>query len=356
VILGTVNVGGLLSLQHHPRVKKVVGTPRLSLVRPVRQAAASPKRKQTWGIERLNVPALWNQGLSGIGIKVGHLDTGVDGRHPALRGAIADFAVINNRGVPSPEAPRDSGYHGTHTAGTIAGRPVANRHIGVAPGAALASAAVIEGGDVVARILGGLDWVLEQGVRIVSLSLGFRGWVEDFLPIVDLLRDRDVLPIVAVGNEGAGTGRSPGNYPKVLSVGALDKDDTVPVFSSSQAFLHETSQARRIVPVLVAPGVDVISAVPNGRYQSMDGTSMATPHIAGLAALLMEAKPDGSAADIERAIYSSCSHPESALTDRANHGLPDGVRALAELGVTIRSGGSRQRRNSSPTRPNRKRR
>jgi subtilisin family serine protease len=84
-------------------------------------------------------------------------------------------------------------------------------HVGVAPGALLHCARVIEGGDIVARILGGMDWALGQGVRVLSMSLGIRGLVPDFQDIIDILRLNRVLPVIAAGNEGPGSSRSPGN-------------------------------------------------------------------------------------------------------------------------------------------------
>ena len=202
------------------------------------------------------------------------------------------------------------------------------RHVGVAPKAKLASAIVIEGGNVIARVLGGMDWALGEGVRILSISLGLRGWWDDFIPITRILRARGVLPVMAVGNEGPGSSRSPGNYPEALSIGASDDTDAVADFSSSQRFRRRIDP---IVPDLVAPGVNVISAVPRGRYEAFDGSSMATPHVAGLAALLMEAKPNATVAEIQRAIYASCSRPAGMLTDRGNRGIPDGVAALRRL-------------------------
>lgn len=132
----------------------------------------------------------------------------------------------------------------------------------------------------------------------------------------------------AVGNEGPGTSRSPGNYPEALSVGASDDDGVVADFSSSQRFRRGRDP---IVPDLVAPGVNTISARPGGGYQAMDGTSMATPHIAGLAALLFEARPAASAADVERAIFKSSVLGGGMVPERANRGLPNGPRALAAL-------------------------
>jgi len=174
-----------------------------------------------------------------------------------------------------------------------------------------------------------MDWAIAQEVRVLSLSLGFRGWWDDFLALTTLLRERNVLPVFAVGNEGPGTSRSPGNYAEALSVGAHDNQKHVAYFSSSQRF---DRKADAIVPDLVAPGVSVTSAKPGGGYQSMDGSSMATPHVAGLAALLMEARPERTAAEIEAAIFASCRLADGMTEDRAHRGMPDGVRALAALG------------------------
>jgi subtilisin family serine protease len=143
---------------------------------------------------------------------------------------------------------------------------------------------VIEGGDVLARVLGGMDWAVGQGVRVLSMSLGLRGWWDDFQGLTRLLRERNILPVFAIGNEGPGTSRSPGNYPESLSVGAHDPEWKVAEFSSSQRF---TRRRQPLVPDLVAPGVGVVSAKQGGGWQVMDGTSMATPHVAGAGVLLM---------------------------------------------------------------------
>lgn len=331
VAFGNVTAEGLAALRHDDAVSTVTGAPPLSLIRPQRAASARLTRKATWGITALDVPELWKQGLTGKGVLVGHLDTGVDGKHPALRTAIAAFAEFDRLGrmvTPAPK-PYDSDDHGTHTAATIAGRPVQGKSVGVAPKADLASAMVIEGGQVVARVLGGMDWAVGQGVRVLSMSLGFQGWWTDFVPVMQILRERNVLPVMAVGNEGAGTSRSPGNYSEVLSVGAVDEAGHVVDFSSSQRFKRRKDA---IVPDLVAPGAGIIAARPGGGFQLMDGTSMATPHVAGLAALLFESKPDASAAVVENAIFGSCDRPPGMAPERGNRGMPNGPRAVELLG------------------------
>ncbi len=331
VMFGTVDRKGLAGLRaNKKRVAGVCAAPRFSLIRPMRVSAAALTTPVTWGIEALGVEKLWDRGFTGKGVLVGHLDTGTDGTHPTLTGAIANFAEFDFLGgevSPAPAA-HDTDDHGTHTAATIAGRPVGGRAMGVAPGATLASAIVIEGGQVIARILGGMNWAVGQGVRVLSMSLGLRGFLDDFLPVTRILRSRNILPVFAVGNEGPGTSRSPGNYSEALSVGACNASLRMANFSSSQRFVRQRDP---IVPDMIGPGVDVISAKPGGGFQSMDGTSMATPHIAGLAAVLLEARPGATVARLESAIFRSCKRPPGVTQSRGGRGFPDASRALALL-------------------------
>lgn len=331
VCLGTVDRDGLAALRSDNSVESVAGTPPMSLIRPRVTAATKLESKFTWGLESLEIKKLWDQGLDGKDVLVGHLDTGVDGKHPAFKNdAIFDFTEFDPLGkeITPKSLAYDSGDHGTHTAATIAGRAVSGKYIGVAPKAKLASAMVIEGGNVVARVIGGMDWAIGKGVRVLSMSLGFPGWWTEFLGLTKILRARGILPVFAVGNEYAGRSRSPGNYWQAVSVGACNKDAEVSDFSSSQLFKRKKDP---IVPDLVAPGEGIISAKPGGGYQSMDGTSMATPHIAGLAALLWQAKPHATANQIEKAIYASCERSPQMSPLRANRGMPNAPKALQHL-------------------------
>ena len=327
--LGYVDASGLTGLCASPNVRDVVRAEMPSLIRPVQAQLTQPPAQPTWGVTRIGAPPMWGQGYKGQGVLVGHVDTGVDGNHPALAGAIADFAEFDLNGNEVPGvSPWDSDDHGTHTAGSIVGRSSPNAAFGVAPEAKLLSAMVIEGGNVIARILGGMEWAVEKGVSILSASLGLRGQGAAFQALVDALRQNNVLPVFAVGNEGPGTSRYPGNYHNALSVGACDDQDRVADFSGSQRFLHPSP---RIVPDLVAPGVNILSCVPNGRFASMNGTSMAAPHVAGLAALLLSAEPSATADDLEQAIQASCRRPTGMDAQRGGLGIPEASRALALL-------------------------
>jgi subtilisin family serine protease len=327
--IGYVDAGGLAALEADPQIGKVVHAPELSLIRPVETQAAKLSSGTSWGVRRLKADRLWAAGFTGKGVVVGHLDTGVDGSHPALNGAIGAFAEFDMAGdkVANAQA-SDSGEHGTHTAGIIAGRSGLKGSFGMAPDARLASAMVIEGGQVVDRILAGLDWMIAEGVRIMSMSLGLRGFTPAFQAVIDALCAANVLPIIAIGNEGPNTSRSPGNYANALSVGAIDEHDQIPDFSGSQQFDRPDNA---LTPDLVAPGAAILSCVPGGAYKIMDGTSMATPHVAGLAALLLSAEKNATAIQLKQAILDSCALPAGVLQARGNRGVPDAEKAFAAL-------------------------
>lgn len=341
---GAVTMDGLTAMRQHKAVARVSEANGLRMIRPIPYAAAAtaahparPEKGPTWGIRALKVDALWAEGLTGAGVLVGHLDTGIDGAHPMLEDAIEKAAVFDLVGQlrKAPKPPSDSGEHGTHTAGTIAGRAVEQVQVGVAPGARLLTAEVIEGGDSIARVLGGMNWVLTHGARVLSLSLGWPSYTESFLSIVEALRANECLPVIASGNESEGSTRSPGNYAQALSVGAVGPNGRVAPFSSSEVMNRDQD---RIVPDIVAPGVDIWSASPGGGFQMMQGTSMATPHVAGLAALLFEAQPDASVAQVEAAIFASAIRTAHLTETRAGRGVPHAVAALKHLQKLVETG------------------
>ena len=300
------------------RVEAVLGVP--SLASPL--AGQSP----AWGISALKADQV---PLTGKGVRVGHLDSGVDTAHPVLgSGKVERFAVIDRYGYAYETDPFDAGWHGTHTAATIAGwsRPGKAR-IGVAPDAALACAVVFDSHTDVrhsfARLLGGMNWAVEQGIRVLNMSVGIPAGMEDpngFSEVIRVLRARGVLPVCAIGNDGAATSIAPGNYSGVLSVGASHRDGELWYQSGS-------------TPSLIAPGVAIISAFPTtrrgGDWAVASGTSAAAAHIAGLAALLLEAPCHPTVADVERAILDSC--VPNGDPRRAGRGIPDAQRALALL-------------------------
>lgn len=329
VVVGLVDEQGATALEKHSEVEEVQPAEPLSLIRPVQVAPAVYTPRVSWGIRKIGADKLWAKGLTGKGVRVGHLDTGVDGNHPALKGKIQGFAEFDFFGDRVANArPHDTEEHGTHTAGTICGGKIRGMAIGVAPDAEFYSALVIEGGNTLLRVLSGLEWCLEENVRVLSLSLGIRGFTPFALAITRRLRQQGVLPVFAIGNEGPNTSRSPGNYPEALSVGAMDVKKRVALFSSSIVFNRQEEPKQ---PNVVAPGVGVVSAKAGGGGLSLNGTSMATPHVAGLAALLWQAKPEATVNQIEQAILNTCEVLKKDDPLRFGRGLVNGPRALQWL-------------------------
>jgi subtilisin family serine protease len=331
VIIGFADPDGVAELASDPEIALLTPAPVPSLIRPVRRAPARARAAATtaWGLAAVKAPSLWEAGIRGAGVRIGQLDTGVDGRHPALRRRIAAWAEFDLEGEPVAESqPHDPDGHGTHTAGTLVGGRSAGTAVGVAPEAELCAGLVIEGGRVLLRVVAGLEWAIGQGARIISISLGIRGYTPFAIELFRRLRENGVLPVAAIGNEGPGTSRSPGNYVEALSVGAVDREAKVPDFSSSMRFEREVEPT---APDVVAPGVDITSLRAGGGLEVMDGTSMATPHVAGLAALLFSARPESTVSEIENAIVMSAERLPAEEPVRGGRGAVDGAAAYAFL-------------------------
>jgi subtilisin family serine protease len=338
-----------------PEVLAVMPNQRIRHLQPkeVSYAQLNQQEQQrgiTWGMERLEIPQIWET-TKGSGVKVAVLDTGVYGDHSALEGRVKKFVVIDPLGRRIETARTfDSGQHGTHVCGTIAGGKSADgTSIGVAPEADLLAAGVLIGNATLQTLVEGLAWAIEYGADIINMSLGFSYYEPLFPEIFNLLlKQFGILPVVAVGNENYGNSSSPGNAYNALSIGAVENlgDQTHDVaFFSSGASLVFPGQAEELVvtkPDVVGPGVQVYSCIPPEKrsdgvyeYTYMDGTSMATPHVAGVAALLMSAKPDAPTTEIMQVLKETAKHPageDERPDNRWGYGLVHPVEALKALG------------------------
>jgi uncharacterized repeat protein (TIGR01451 family) len=256
-----------------------------------------------WGVARIRADQVWaSLGISGTGAVVAGMDTGVDWLHPALQ---ASYRAYNPHG-PSNHTfswhdatgggalyPVDGHGHGSHTMGTIAGQD----GIGVAPGARWIAVKVLNsaGYGFDSWIHEGFQWLLapggdpSQSPDVVNNSWGSRiGSPTVFQPDLQALRAAGIFAVFSNGNDGpdAGTVGSPASLPEAFAVGASDFDDEVANFSS-----RGPSPWGEIRPHVVAPGVDVRSSLPGGAFGLKNGTSMAAPHVAGVAALLRSVSP-----------------------------------------------------------------
>ncbi|MFJ6434116.1 S8 family serine peptidase [Streptomyces sp. NPDC091416] len=262
-------------------------------------------------VPQINAPQAWAEGYDGKGIKVAVLDTGIDIDHPDVKDR-----VLETRSFVPGEEVDDKNGHGTHVASTIAGSGAASDGVnkGVAPAAGLLVGKVLsdEGSGADSGIIEAVEWAKAEGADVVSMSLGSSipdDGTDPMSQAVDSLSaDGGPLYVIAAGNAyGPGTIGSPGSADKALTIAAVDKQDGRADFSSMGPLVRSYG----LKPDLSAPGVDINAAasqsVPGieGMYQSMSGTSMATPHVAGAAAIVKERHPDWSGQRIKEALMTS---------------------------------------------------
>ena len=255
----------------------------------------------------------WASGLKGAGTKVAVLDTGADAEHPDLQGRIlASKDFTGSKGG----ALSDVHGHGTHTASTVGGSGAASGGAkkGVAPETQLLIGKVLgdTGGGSDSMIIGGMEWAVAEGADVISMSLGSNGApaaCNDPMSSAaqELATSSKTLFVIAAGNTGSAnnTVTAPGCAPAVLTIGAVDRQD-VPAWFSSRG---PTAVDHYLKPELSAPGVGISAARSGGRgdnaYASMSGTSMATPHVAGAAAIVKQAHPSWTGQQLKAALVSS---------------------------------------------------
>ncbi|MFI0416995.1 S8 family peptidase [Spongiactinospora sp. 9N601] len=287
-------------------------------------------------VPQIGAPAAWAAGFDGAGTTVAVLDSGVDAGHPDLAGRIAAEKDFTETGEG------DQHGHGTHVAAILggSGQGSAGARKGVAPGAKLISGRVLDGGGMgfASWIIAGMEWAAaEQHADIVNLSLGT---AEPGGPLTeavgDLSRRYGTLFVVAAGNSGcqACVG-SPGDAPEALTVGAVDGQDRLADFSS----FGPVGMQRAVKPDVTAPGVGIVAARAKGTalgepvddsYTRISGTSMATPHVAGAAALLRQARPGITAAELKSLLMGTAKPGTGIPADKQGTGRIDVAAALAQ--------------------------
>jgi subtilisin family serine protease len=271
-------------------------------------------------VAQVGAPAAWDAGLDGSGVRVAVLDTGYDPAHPDLAARVSAARNFTEGMDPPGETAVDGNGHGTHVAATVGGTGAASdgARRGVAPGAELLVGKVLDnnGNGLEDWVIAGMEWAVEQDARVVNLSLG-TPWPSDgtdpLSQAVDRLTESSgTLFVVAAGNIGPGEGTvgSPGAATEALTVGAVTKADGAAAFSSRGPRLGDQA----IKPEIVAPGADIVAArasgtslgnLIDGHYTSLSGTSMATPHVAGAAAILAQQNPDWQAGELKARLAST---------------------------------------------------
>lgn len=257
-------------------------------------------------------------GWDGEGVNVAVVDTGIEKTHPALEGRITGCVKIE-AGVHYPTCEDDNG-HGTHVAGTIGAQPTATESdiVGVAPQVTFSAVKVLNaaGAGLTSDVIAGMQWVIDNkdtyGIEVMSMSLGGEtcgDGTSDAAQMADQVVEAGIVAVIAAGNEGDGecSVTVPGTAEKVVTVGAVDdfatknyEDDHVAGFSS-----RGPTADGRTKPDVVAPGVGITSTYIGGTYATLDGTSMATPHVSGVVANLLEQDPTLTPGEVKTQLHST---------------------------------------------------
>lgn len=247
------------------------------------------KFKYPWNVTR--VLGGHPRSSDGEGVKVGIIDTGIDLHHPDLKENIKGGINVLSPSLP----PQDDYGHGTHVAGIIGARHSKTGIVGVAPAVSLYAIKVQDrfGRGTLGTLIRGIEWAIRNRMHILNISLNSGGSIHPILrKTVHTAIRKGILVVAAAGNNGraSGTGNNvqvPARIPGIVAVGAVDCHNRRAPFSSTGPSL-----------VISAPGVNILSTFLNKRYAVLNGTSMAAPHVSGVAAIVKQAHPYATPAQI----------------------------------------------------------
>jgi len=272
----------------------------------------------TYGLRIIRADEVWDQlSIDGTGVLIGEIDTGVDVTHPDVRpkykggpGSWVDYSGTN---YPTPT---DVDGHGTHVMGTMCGGNASGTQIGVAPGAKWIAAKGLDdtGSGTLSGLMQCMQWMLDPDGNpnttddkpaVVNNSWGGDGENEAFRDVVRAWIAAGIFPAFAIGNSGPAprTTGYPGNYPESFATGATDDQDVIADFSSRGPATYDGRDWIR--PDVSAPGVQVYSSIPGGQWAAYDGTSMSSPHTAGVVALMLQANPGLTVDEIKQVLETT---------------------------------------------------
>lgn len=283
------------------------GTPELM----VEDSPAMLAETLPWGVNRIDAERAWEV-TRGAGIRVAVLDTGIDHLHRDLAPNFGGGVSF----VPG-ESFTDGNGHGTHVAGIIGARQNGTGVVGVAPNCSLYSVKVLDrsGRGQYSSIISGILWCARNNIDVINMSLGGGQHVQALQNACDFAFSRNVLIVAAAGNNGPNPDSVgyPGRYDSCIAVSSIDDSGNVPSFSSRGNQVD-----------LAAPGVNILSTWPGNRYERLNGTSMAAPHVAGTAALATSSHRFTRATTIREILLQAADNlGVPGRDDETGHGLVD---------------------------------
>ncbi|BBD58789.1 peptidase S8/S53 [Nostoc sp. HK-01] len=281
-----------------------------------------------WGADLVNAPEAWNNGYTGKGVVVAVIDTGVDYNHDDLKNNIwTNTKEIAGNGIDDDgngyiddvrgwnfndnnNNTLDKNGHGTHVSGTIAGEKNNYGVTGIAYNAKIMPVKVLNdsGSGSYSAIANGIYYAANNGANVINLSLGGSFSNKTLQNAIEYANRKGVVVVMAAGNDGSSQPNYPARYAKNtgIAVGAVDRNNNLANFSNRSG----TNQ----LAYVTAPGVDVYSTVPNNQYASYSGTSMASPHVAGVVALMLSANRSLTPAQVRQIITDTAGNNTQAAT------------------------------------------
>lgn len=254
-------------------------------------------------------------------MNIGIIDSGIISDDCSLSEALDGFCHINDSGQVTDKKSHDPSGHGTFNASILVGKSEGSIN-SMSPDARLFVAAAIEGQTLVLKVLEALEWMLQQPIDILLMPFGIKGESPVFSIHIQALIEKGVLPIAAIGNEGAGKFRSPGCYSNVLSVGACDQDGIIAPFSGS---LNEKDSLNCIKPDVGTWGVEVES--PYQKIGKQNGSSMAATILTGHTSNLWQKYPSFTNQQLAQLICKAITPLEEGQRHRCKHGVFDHKKA-----------------------------
>lgn len=319
----------------------------------IQGGGTGPAGPPEWNLTTIKVPDLWNMGITGAGMVVANMDTGVDVQHPELAakwlgGPTGWFDPYGEH----PTTPYDADGHGTQTMGVMVGGDVGGTAIGVAPDAQWVAVKIFDdsGTASLSGIHLGFQWLLDPDgdpatgdapADVINDSWGFstnvNQCINEFGSDIDALKAAGIAVVFSAGNQGpnADTSISPANTLQGYAIGAVDNSLTVAGFSSRGVSPCDTDPAA-VFPEIVAPGVAIhttdLSLGGSANYTNLSGTSFAAPHVTGVMALLLGAFPGTDVATLESVLETTAQDLDVLGPDNNyGYGLVDSVAAYNEL-------------------------
>ncbi|XKE51404.1 S8 family peptidase [Sutcliffiella horikoshii] len=252
-----------------------------------------------YGVPHIKADVGHAQGVTGSGVKVAVLDTGIDASHEDLN-VVGGASFVSEE----PDALTDGNGHGTHVAGTIAAVNNNTGVLGVAYDVDLYAVKVLSGAGsgTLAGIAQGIEWAIDNDMDVINMSLGGSTGSSTLKQASDNAYNSGIVVVAAAGNSGSFFGLIntigyPARYDSVIAVGAVDSNNNRASFSSVGSQLE-----------VMAPGVSINSTLPGNQYGELNGTSMASPHVAGAAALLLAQNPNLTNVEVRERLRSTATN------------------------------------------------